>query len=29
MKNLHCTLERACEIAGMPLAEYRQAKTML
>lgn len=29
MEKLHCTLEEACEIAGQPLEEYRQAKELL
>ena len=29
MEKLHCTLEEACEIAGRPLEEYKQAKELL
>lgn len=28
MKNLRCSLESACEIAGMTLSEYQQAKAI-
>lgn len=29
MDKLHCTLEEACEIAGQPIEEYRQAQKLL
>lgn len=28
MKNLRCSLEKVCEIAGMTLSEYQQAKAV-
>ena len=29
MKNLHCSLEEACEFAGKTVEEYRQASELL